>query len=117
MYNLDHLLSGSANIHTTKMLNDIRPNMMMDDDDDNHITDFWIEDKFRTANESIFTDDTDDIEIDSPLDLSLRKWISRVFFTPPDKETWNQIHTHTHMLVHIREKYPQKKRGKNNDYL
>lgn len=72
MYNLDHLLSGSANIHTTKMLNDIRPTMM-DDDDDNHITDFWIEDKFRTANESIFTDDTDDIEIDSPLDLSLRK--------------------------------------------
>lgn len=91
MYNLDHLLSGSANIHTTKMLNDIRPNMMMDDDDDNHITDFWIEDKFRTANNSIFaTDDTDDIEIDSPLDLSLRKW--------------SHILTLIYMLIHIRRK-------------
>lgn len=66
MYNLDHLLSskGCANIHASKMLNA--------DDDDDHITDF-IEDKFRAANSSIFNDDTDDIEIESPLDLSLRK--------------------------------------------
>lgn len=66
MYNLDHLLSGSANIHASKM-NDIRTT----DDDDDHITDFWIEDKFRTANN--FGDDADDIEIESPLDLRLRK--------------------------------------------
>lgn len=69
MYNLDHLLSGSANIHASKMINDIRST----DDDDDHITNFWIEDKFRAANNSIFGDDTDDIEIESPLDLSLRK--------------------------------------------
>lgn len=70
MYNLDHLLSGSANIHASKML--VVPTTT--DDDDDHITDFWIEDKFRAANNSIFGDDTDDIEIESPLDLRLRKW-------------------------------------------
>lgn len=62
MYNLDHLLSGSASID--------HPRIPYRDEDDDHITDYWIEDKFRGVG---FEDDCDDIEIDSPLDLSLRK--------------------------------------------
>lgn len=62
MYNLDHLLSGSANIEQPKVA------FRATDDDDDHITDFWIEDKFRGVG---FGDD--DIEIETPLDLSLRK--------------------------------------------
>lgn len=64
MYNLDHLLSGSANIATQKIAYNAA------DDEDDHITDFWIEDKFRGVG---FEDDCDDIEIETPLDLSLRK--------------------------------------------
>lgn len=64
MYNLDHLLSGSANIATQKIAYHAA------DDEDDHITDFWIEDKFRGVG---FEDDCDDIEIETPLDLSLRK--------------------------------------------
>lgn len=60
--NLDHLLSGSANIDTTKVA-------FRAEDEDDHITDFWIEDKFR----GVGFDDCDDIEIETPLDLSLRK--------------------------------------------
>lgn len=68
MYNLDHLLSGSilsgsANIDSSKIA-------FRADDEDDHITDFWIEDKFRGVG---FGDDCDDIEIETPLDLSLRK--------------------------------------------
>lgn len=62
--NLDHLLSGCANIDTSKL------HAYRADDEDDHITDFWIEDKFRGV---CFEDDCDDIEIESPLDLSLRK--------------------------------------------
>lgn len=63
MYNLDHLLSGSANIAAQKIAYHAA------DDEDDHITDFWIEDKFR----GVGFEDCDDIEIETPLDLSLRK--------------------------------------------
>lgn len=62
LYNLDHLLSGRTNITASKIT--------FRGDDDDHITDIWIEDKLRGVG---FEDDCDDIEIDSPLDLSLRK--------------------------------------------
>lgn len=67
MYNLDHLLSGSANIEPSKIAfrNETTP-----DDEDDHITDFWIEDKLRGVG---FEDVCDDIEIETPLDLSCRK--------------------------------------------
>lgn len=61
MYNL---LSGSANLDASKLVFSAT-----DVDDDDHIADFWIEDKFRGVG-------FDDIEIESPLDLSLRKVIS-----------------------------------------
>lgn len=68
MYNLDHLLSGSANIDSSK----IAYHRAVADDDEDHITDFWIEDKFRGV--GFGGDDCDDdIEIETPLDLSLQK--------------------------------------------
>lgn len=64
LYSLDHLLSGTgANISASSSI-------YRRDDDDHITTDNWIEDKLRGVG---YPDDCDDIEFDSPLDLSLRK--------------------------------------------
>lgn len=68
LYSLGHLLSGTgANISTSSSI--FRRGAAADDDE--HITtNNWIEDKLRGVG---YADDCDDIEFDSPLDLSLRK--------------------------------------------
>lgn len=60
-------MSGSANIDTSKNAFHADDH---DEDHDDYIKDYWIEDKFRGVG---FEDDCDDIEIETPLDLSLRK--------------------------------------------
>lgn len=66
MYNLDHLLNGHFDSSKVAF-----SSSHQEEEDDDHITDFWIEDKFRGV--GFGEDCDDDIEIETPLDLSLRK--------------------------------------------